>query len=73
MDGVEPGPDTAKIAAQAVGESDALIREAVGELASLPAGRLPSPLDIPPLHLPPGHPALTISSREEMYGDDGRD
>jgi len=69
--------NTAKIADLTVGEPDAPIREAMGETVGEPAppptGQLPSPLDIPPLHLPPGHPALTIISREEMYGDDGRD
>lgn len=29
-------------------------------------------LDIPPLHVDPRHPALTILSREDMYSDDGR-
>ncbi len=29
-------------------------------------------LEIPPLHVDPRHPALTILSREDMYGDDGR-
>jgi hypothetical protein len=29
-------------------------------------------LDIPPLQVDPRHPALTILSREDMYGDDGR-
>jgi hypothetical protein len=29
-------------------------------------------LEIPPLHIDPRYPALTILSREDMYGDDGR-
>jgi hypothetical protein len=29
-------------------------------------------LEIPSLHLDPRHPALTVLSREDMYGDDGR-
>jgi hypothetical protein len=29
-------------------------------------------LDIPSLHLDPRHPAMTMLSREDMYGDDGR-
>lgn len=29
-------------------------------------------LEIPKLNVDPRHPALTIISREDMYGDDGR-
>jgi hypothetical protein len=29
-------------------------------------------LDIPPLDIDPRHPGLTVLSREEMYGNDGR-
>lgn len=48
------------------------VREALGE--EQPAAfRHPQMgiLDIPALHVDPRHPALTLLSREEMYGDDG--
>ena len=70
--------NTAEIVEQPAGEPDALIREAVAEALQGVAmgpeqrGRW-GIFDIPPLHLPPGHPALTIIGREEMYDDDGRD
>ncbi len=64
-----------------VDELQALIRSAVRE--ALQAERMAlteepernpqySILDIPPLELDPGHPALQMLSREDMYGGEGR-
>lgn len=47
------------------------VREALVEHEISPLDQL-SILDIPLLHVDPSHPALTILSREDMYGDDGR-
>lgn len=74
--------DNTRVSDLTVDELLTLIRAAVRQaLAEERAGHTPEPgaqhpqagiLDIPPLHLDPRHPALTILSREEMYGDDGR-
>ena len=51
-----------------------LIREAVHEALAVHKNVTVSDqwgiLEIPPLHVEPGHPALSIMSREEMYGDE---
>ena len=63
-------------------ELRALIRTAVrealqqerSEQSLLPPADNPQSaiLDIPPLHVDPRHSALTMLSREDMYGDSGR-
>lgn len=62
-----------------VDELRALIRDTVREVLAETKDTQPLPrppqmaiLDIPPLHLDPRHPALTIVSRQDMYDDDGR-
>lgn len=51
---------------------EALENRGVSSLNKRPRKDQRGILDIPPLHLDPRHPALTIISREDMYGDDGR-
>lgn len=48
------------------------VHEALAEQEKTPVSDQWGILEIPPLHVEPGHPALSIMSREEMYGDDGR-
>ena len=69
---------TARVTDLTVDELADLIRLAVRQVLDeeraepLPEHNQLGILDIPSLYVDPGHPALHILSREEMYGDDGR-